>query len=152
MNKIFQYIILILLTLFVYSCNNRNTKQMIKDLTNNNFKYWYRYNRDTLKPYSLGFCFYNNGTYIRYINLSTDRKKRTLNNNPVYSKPYWEFIDDTTLLFDRVHIYKIVILNANSLIFQDSKPPYDYFKLHRDNDQDTKIDDEMIDTSIRPSM
>ncbi len=111
---------------------------MTRYLTNNNFKYWFRYYKDTARPYAIGFCVYKDGTYINYINPGWDRNKRQINSNPVQSKPIWKFIDDTTMMFGEGEKYRIVVLNADSLILQDEILPDRYLKLHRDNDQDTK--------------
>jgi|GEM_PF-6414159 len=140
--------ILYIIFLFcICSCKTKK-KTLIHDLCNNNYKYWYRYNKDTLKPYSIGFCFYKNGTYVRYINTDApvNKRKRLLDNDPVYPKPYWEFIDDTAILFDKVSVLKIIFFNQDSLILQDlTHPNRGYLKLHRENDQETKIDTDFKD-------
>jgi hypothetical protein len=112
---------------------------MISDLTNNNFKYWYRYYNDTLKPYALGFCFYKNGTFIEYENPNYDHSRRLIFKSPILSKPNWKFINDTMMMFGEGDFYEIIALNGDSLILQSVKhKDSNYLKLHRDKDQLTK--------------
>lgn len=126
--------------MLIVSCSINSRKEvMIVDLTNDSCKYWYRYYNDTLKPYALGFCLYKNRTFIRYSNPNYERTKRNLYNSPILSKPIWEIINDTTIMFGEGDYYKIIILNSDSLILQSVKfKTNDYLKLHRDKDQYTK--------------
>ncbi|MDQ6755392.1 MAG: hypothetical protein M3004_00500 [Bacteroidota bacterium] len=109
---------------------------MVRDLTNGNFKYWYRYSNDTSKPYAIGYCFYKNGTFIEYNN---DAGSRLIFHSPVLSKPYWKLINDTTMMFGEGDLYKIMFFNGEDLILRNLKiPTNDSLKLHRDRDQYTK--------------
>ena len=134
MNK--PYIYLFLLYLFFISCSD-SQNELRRDLTNNNFKYWYRYNKDSLKPYSLGYCFFSNGTFIRYYNPDYNKSIRRVNDMPpVYSNPIWKLINDTTIMIGDKNYFKIIFLNTDSVILKSSESN-DYLKLHRDKDQIT---------------
>jgi len=136
MNKLYVFL-LGLCCLFIACSQSR--KKLISDLSNNDFKYWYRYNKDSLKPYALGYCFFSNGTFIRYYNPDYNKSIRKVNNMPpVYSKPIWKIIDDSTIMIGEKNYFKIIFLNADSVILKSSESS-DYLKLHRDKDQVTKV-------------
>ena len=114
---------------------------MIKNLTNNKTKYWYRYYKDTLKPYPLGYCFNSNGTFIRYVNPNWDRTRREIITNPSYPNAIWKFVDDSTIVLGANVNYKIITLTEERLILMridvlDGN--ISYLKLHKEKDQITK--------------
>lgn len=133
MNKFYLGISMFLFLLG--SCSQKKTDQMVKDLTDGNFKYWYRYNKDTLKPYTIGYCFYQNGTFVEYNNIGN----RLVFQSPVLSKPYWKFINDTTMVFGEGDLYRIILLNSDDIILKNLNfETNDFLKLHIEKDQFTK--------------
>ena len=129
----------LILPLFI-SCATNTRERTEAKLTNNDLKYWYRYHSDTLKPYSLGYCIFKNGTFIRYYNPNHNKKNRIINDSPAESKPIWKLINDSTIMFGKGNLYKIVFLNADSMVLSNLEFPSldNYLRLHRDNDQNTK--------------
>lgn len=121
-----------------FSCDYKNERQkIIFELTNNDYKYWFRYHSDTSKPYALGFCINKNGTYIRYENPDYDISKRRLYLSPTLSKPIWKIINDSTIMFGEDQYYKILFLNQDSLVLQNLNANKEYLKLFVDKDQFT---------------
>src|SRR6266496_4730258 len=131
-------IIAIVVSVLAASCSHEN-REIKKYISNEDFKYWYRYHRDTSKPYAIGYCFKKDGTYIEYCNPNYNRKIRALCNDPNLSKPIWKIINDSSIMFGEGILYKIIALNQDSMILQNLKFPNDsYIRLHRDKDQITK--------------
>ena len=117
---------------------SRSQNNWENKLTNNSSKYWYRYNKDPLKPYSLGYCFYSTGTFVRYYNPNNDKHIRMINNMPpVYSDPVWRITKDSTIMIGKGNYFKIIFFNSDSIVLKSIRFN-DYLKLHRDMDQMTK--------------
>lgn len=129
-------LLLIITILLLVGCN-RNKNRMVRDLTNNNYKYWYRYHKDTAKPYSLGFCINRDGTYISYYKDNNDRETRVIYRSPMLPEPVWKIIDDSTIMFGKGDLYRILSFNQDSIILQ-SKAFDGYLKLKKDADRQTK--------------
>jgi hypothetical protein len=131
-----QYLLFqVLLTLIICSCHSTNTKEAY--LTNDSCKYWFRYYKNPLKPYALGYRICKDGTYQYYY--KNDSSERILINSPVLPKSIWRFINDTTMEYGKGRIVKIEFLNSDSLILLDTNFPLDDpLRLHRDNDQTTR--------------
>ena len=135
-----NFLLYTFLLLSLEGCSDSYHKEMVRALSNDSSKYWYRYYQDTLRPYSLGYRIFKDGTFIRYYNPGGNKKSRIIDDTPpVHSKPYWKLIDDSTIMFGEGDYNKIVFLNADSVILQGLKSNTDhYLKLHRDNDQITE--------------
>lgn len=120
MNKILFFLLIII----TISCKSKREREIIKYLTNNDYKFWYfyEYATDLENPIRHEVCYFNNGKKIK-VRLDTVQMKRYLydpNNMlaPDIEIKYvdeWELINDSTLLFARN--YKINLILLNDIIF-----------------------------------
>ena len=126
------------------SCSQSKLKSITYMLTNNGTKYWYRFNKDSLKHYGVGYCFHLNGTFIRYYNPKSDIRIRSiLNNPPIYSKPVWKIVNDSILMLGENEYFKIIVINDNNLVLDSEGDSINnYLKLHKEDDQKITITQE----------
>lgn len=137
MYRLLSFYTILLVSIAFLGCNSKREK-MIKDLTGNDHKYWYRYNKDTLRPYPIGYCFFKNGTFIGYFNNDWNQNIRIVDKSPELSEPIWKIINDSTVMFGKGDTFRILNLNKDSIILRSNYSDSTFLKLKRDRDQATK--------------
>ncbi len=124
-------------TLFFIGCSG-NQERIKRTLTNDNFKFWFRYHRNPERPYSLGYCFYSDGTFTRYFYPDSNKNIRIINESPsIFSEPIWKIVDDSTLMIGKDDFFKIIAITMDSVVLK-GKAEDDFLKLHVERNQITK--------------
>ena len=123
----------------IVSCNHSKLRNMERILTSNSHKYWFRYQNVPTKPYLIGYCFENGGTYDIYF-WKKGEKVRYKMDNSIYIEPLWAVLNDSTIMIGKGYNFKIVHFTDDSIILKalPENVQRGYFKLFREYDQATK--------------
>jgi len=112
--------LIIVFVVTTIACKSKREKEIIRNLTNNDHKYWYNYEYypDLEKPIRNEVCYFNNGkkTKVRFDSIQMKRYlydpyNKLAEDIEVKYLGEWKLLDDSTLLFARSSKRHILLIN-----------------------------------------
>jgi hypothetical protein len=143
-------IVLALIFAVLSGCNSGRQGKLNTALAGDTLKYWRRYSNDFPTTYCGGFCFYSNGTYVKY-ECKFRTSERYIDNllAPEINR-IWKIVNDSTMMFGEGFLYKIIYLNNDTLILDNLKSDTgEYLTMTVDKDQVTKPIIDTVDRNVQ---